>query len=605
MANIASDELYQPLSSRDTEIRLLSFSTGHGTELLSCTLHHALLTPDLHYEALSYTWGDETATMEIIVNGKKTRIRRNLYKALLQFREKHTEHDRLWVDALCIDQDNISERNEQVKRMRQIYRYAHQIIVWLGVEKEDSDLAMELAIDFESNAESVAWVSQSLAQPGSYMHWKALGRLLDSFNRPYWRRLWVVQEIISARKCEVYCGYHATTLQALDKIGDAFDEAMRLWPTEKILPDHQKLTDLTPLGASGPWLMSNAVKRDETCPFYDLQWYFLWNRCQDPRDKVYALASLSEIAPSNERTLHIDYSQSVNQVFGDAARAVIKSKDRLDVLCLCGSQADPPQNRPHQEEAALPSWVPDLRIGALQTSWNWTGPGNATGNHDADAKISADGCVINVGGLGLCTIEKISHPLPFESLDGGSRHHEIQRGLWHWRSVLLNYIDNGGRKMGSTTQSAYRGAILEQFYAAITLNQRHIRPLGPVIARVRDCWSKWDTRGPPSSGTELDPEEIACLEVCTSPSSRSFFIGLSCTAPGLRHVMMGLCSSGARAGDMAWLILGCKWPIILRKQGNQYQKVGPSEIANYIDDDNEQIRNLEGGRLSITRLDIV
>jgi hypothetical protein len=95
------------------------------------------------FEALSYTWGDPSATVPIQVNGAELQITLNLFLALKRLRKEREERV-LWVDAICIDQGNLTERAEQVPRMRSIFQRAERVVVWLGEATEESDLAVDM-----------------------------------------------------------------------------------------------------------------------------------------------------------------------------------------------------------------------------------------------------------------------------------------------------------------------------------------------------------------------------------------------------------------------------------------------------------------------------
>jgi hypothetical protein len=103
------------------------------------------------FEALSYTWGNELESTPIEIIDLQTKesgkllIRPNLATALRYLRLDDKERT-LWIDAICINQNDLDERGKQVKRMDQIYRFAKQVNVWLGSESVDehSDRAMEL-----------------------------------------------------------------------------------------------------------------------------------------------------------------------------------------------------------------------------------------------------------------------------------------------------------------------------------------------------------------------------------------------------------------------------------------------------------------------------
>lgn len=93
------------------------------------------------YEALSYVWGDPKERVLIIVDGLPLFITTNLHAALVQLRN-HTFERALWVDAICIDQDNLNERADQVQLMVHIYASASTILVWLGEERDESGRIM-------------------------------------------------------------------------------------------------------------------------------------------------------------------------------------------------------------------------------------------------------------------------------------------------------------------------------------------------------------------------------------------------------------------------------------------------------------------------------
>ncbi|KAF2032829.1 HET-domain-containing protein, partial [Setomelanomma holmii] len=144
------------------------------------------------YTALSYSWGDTIRLRQIAV-GRNVwiTIRNNLYEFLCQRSSSMSEPELFWIDAICIDQSNVQERNHQVNLMKQIYVKASRVCIWLGVEAENSSLAMDYLC---------AKGAQKLRRKGFGYHpfWtkeegKALAELCE---RPYWRRMWIVQEVV-------------------------------------------------------------------------------------------------------------------------------------------------------------------------------------------------------------------------------------------------------------------------------------------------------------------------------------------------------------------------------------------------------------------------
>ena len=123
--------------------RLVTVLPGHASEALQCSLDVYALTDHPQYEALSYAWGStESLDADVSINESRLHITNELHKALLALRDAETSRT-LWIDAICIDQKNISERNAQVAIMTKIYKAATRVIVWLGEESEDSGIAFD------------------------------------------------------------------------------------------------------------------------------------------------------------------------------------------------------------------------------------------------------------------------------------------------------------------------------------------------------------------------------------------------------------------------------------------------------------------------------
>ena len=117
-------------------ICLLTLQPGAKNDKIVSTLTTVFLPDAPQCEALSHVWGDETHKKSIECSGNRLDITRNLYEALLHLRSKDQRRV-LWVDAICINQEDNFERSEQVLLMRQIYAGAPKVIVWLGPESPD------------------------------------------------------------------------------------------------------------------------------------------------------------------------------------------------------------------------------------------------------------------------------------------------------------------------------------------------------------------------------------------------------------------------------------------------------------------------------------
>ncbi|KAF7553049.1 hypothetical protein G7Z17_g3901 [Cylindrodendrum hubeiense] len=168
---------YEPFTPGLDALRLLVIlpRASPKDREIACELHNRTFGSKPEYEALSYTWGTKPATKTIKINGEPFLVRNNLYSALqhLQLKTPRT----LWVDAICINQDDISERNWQVSLMAFVYTRAERVLAWLGP-------------------------SPGRLQSGFFSdeHWRAIS------HNPYWTRLWIIQELVLAYEVVFYLG---------------------------------------------------------------------------------------------------------------------------------------------------------------------------------------------------------------------------------------------------------------------------------------------------------------------------------------------------------------------------------------------------------------
>lgn len=173
---------YSPLSSSSRNIRLLRLLPhADPTADIQCELfEYPLLDPQSRshlYEALSYVWGDPSNKPSIVLNGYPSNVTANLHAALSHLRN-HSLERILWVDAICIDQNNAREKEEQIQLMAEVYGRANRVVVWLGEAADDSDIALEIVQIAESKPEYL----------GDTRIQQAVGAL---FERPWFRRIWV------------------------------------------------------------------------------------------------------------------------------------------------------------------------------------------------------------------------------------------------------------------------------------------------------------------------------------------------------------------------------------------------------------------------------
>jgi hypothetical protein len=183
---------YTPLRSVDNSIRLLRLlpSEDDAAEI-HCELFEYLLhcSRSNHlYEALSYVWGDPADKLPIMMHGHQFNVTVNLHAALLRLRN-HAMQRVLWIDAICINQEDQKEKEHQIQAMANIYGNANQVIVWLGEAADDSDKALE-GIRLAGDITSAFLLPEKRNEKTA-----TEGPMLALLQRPWFHRIWVSQQL--------------------------------------------------------------------------------------------------------------------------------------------------------------------------------------------------------------------------------------------------------------------------------------------------------------------------------------------------------------------------------------------------------------------------
>jgi hypothetical protein len=156
--------VYEPLDLEQSQIRLLKLFPGNSRQRVECASFTASLEEKgLTYEALSYTWGSKHTTDTILLDEKPFLVTSNLNDALRRLRQPD-ESRILWVDAICINQQDDTERSQQVGLMRRIYNQASKVVIWLGSRKCNKRVCKFLDGATERE-DSAAWIQGMLSVP--------------------------------------------------------------------------------------------------------------------------------------------------------------------------------------------------------------------------------------------------------------------------------------------------------------------------------------------------------------------------------------------------------------------------------------------------------
>lgn len=423
---------YEPIQGLPggDHIRILSLAPSAS---LSDPIHVELSVANLadkpNFIALSYVWGSSTEKVRenslaitfcssfanaknklpITCNGEEFHVTGNLDSALRHLRSEDSERV-LWIDAICINQKNDAERGYQVSLMKDIYRMASIVVIWLGEADADSDLVFPLCekmiesrldlmkdlksgLDIvmgpnrqqvlekmmkdakkrnaekareEAKLEHVSDVASDIASPGpqtsevdadaadeevdvSDASDEEISAFMRLITRPWFTRCWVLQEVCLAKEAILLCG-----TQAIDWDVFYIGFAITIFLSGKGLrgrPEQLFRTALILIGTLRPKL------NDENSPYQGADLLWLLRRVMslnatEAQDKIYSILGLVGQEESRELNIIPDYTQSVEECYQKTSLLIMSQMKNLDALLT---------DRIFTSTLDLPSWVTDWR----------------------------------------------------------------------------------------------------------------------------------------------------------------------------------------------------------------------------------------------------
>ncbi|KAH8665022.1 heterokaryon incompatibility protein-domain-containing protein [Tricladium varicosporioides] len=444
---------YTPLNPLNHEIRVLVvYSSESDDDPIMCSFVPVSLEADqgagvvedrgreLHvlgnFKALSYTWGSMTDMKSIILEGHLFPVTNNLHSAMLRLRNLTRDEGAKstivpsywWIDAICIDQNNIEERNEQVTLMTRIYKKSSGVHIWLGESAQDSDLAMDL-VNLIGDAKPIGPGDKLVTYPNhgiveKIKHWEALTAL---FQRPYWNRVWVRQEVATPKMAVVSCGDRTCGFDKITMMAEllnVLNEQLGYQPLQhKVLKIEDAASATKNMGTSCYARASTLAKLRlaagnsmymQTTNYMELKDLLFQTRACDAtdlRDKVFSMLGLVDPEIYNIKP---DYRLSLHETIVSAAQCIISKTQNLDLLSAC-------QNL--EKVHGLPSWAPNLlddwKCQPFETTTVQTWKQDMRGATDFIFVFEGGGeCVLRTKGRKDGKIVAISEdsPNPFDSL---------------------------------------------------------------------------------------------------------------------------------------------------------------------------------------------
>jgi len=373
-------------------IRLIRLLPAQPSAIdIHCELLFVPISEAKSYTTLSYVWGQPYPHKSIFIAGKSFRVGPNLYSALRDLRRQDSSIT-IWVDAICINQEDLNERNLQVQQMQAIYSNSDETVIYLG--PDDGTSSCRLAWDFLEYRSS--WALNYKRDPDSSLpatrrkhinfrtaYSDVLGSVLS---REWFNRIWVVQEVVVSRSLAIQCGgrriswddfcrtlflyFHPlknrrqrgtravnslrnlVAEQAITSIRPGWEAVQRRHPNWKqliqpvkelhqtrVLYQRERRNRHLPLP---DWMLNDPLAHfitdDKEFRQGSLRLTHLLARCRkyqatDTRDKAFAILGISSLA--NLKSL-IDYSKPDCQVYRDVTRAIMESEGTFDVLSQAG-----------------------------------------------------------------------------------------------------------------------------------------------------------------------------------------------------------------------------------------------------------------------------
>lgn len=534
---------YSPLQLESDEIRLVQIQPARADQPPLCMLKHFAWNERPQYVALSYTWGDVSPGESTFINGKISTVRKNLSSFFWHaFQDSVSPY--LWIDAICINQKDISERNAQVLRMKAIYEGAAGVLIWLGPSVDGSDVAIKTIEHLGKISEASDTLGQTDAfdpyhHPVGEEVWRSLSVLLG---HPYWSRAWVMQEASTPcryGKTKVVCGGTSTTLEYFISAnhmleGAALRSRSRLGRSR--IPFNAELSNIKDLCARRQLANINLM---------DMLSTFAFIQATDPRDKIYALLSITKDGSHSD--IQPDYSLSVPEVYVNLAAHLIKRDNLLNIMPGSNTKGDFPD---------LPSWVPDWT--ARSTPVVFDDPHEyykADSNMRASLAIKHGGKVLQSRGFRFDCIEYVTRA----------------------KGADTYYLGNDKGIMSEWCDFALSG----------NLNYVTGEPMLEVLQRTLCADISFRDGGSPRRGGVVIEPEITKQQSSTyhhlnfGEFADAFTWGRRLVRTLRGHV--GLAPDTAQPGDIVCILLGHGMPCVLRREAEHYVLIGPCYVHGIMD----------------------
>lgn len=658
IAASSSRPLYEPLNSGRQEIRRLKLLPPPQNDTRShCELitHSLLDNPEDQYIALSYVWGDPNITKEIIVNGVSVPVTINLAAALRSIQlhlspasasegESLDLPQYLWADALCINQTDLVEKGQQVLMMDRIYTQASLVISWLGSGDDQISLATStlklLAREIEAREDSIQdiewlqrfpalWEVNAPEKRVPNRAWNAISLFLQ---HPYWSRIWIIQEMVLAKKIlimdehdsvdftclKTVVFWNQNTIQAPNFPRPVFFER-EVWTAIA----HQFNFSWGPVRTIlllQRYLEGHPDENyDSTIRklFFDARFYDATN----PRDKIFGLLSLVKF------DIRPDYTRTVREVYCGFVKEWKEMKGEIDtILCHSGLGLG------NEDKFGLPSWVPDFYAVSYRQAHSGYSGKISVAVHEADSKLAAFKVPasfvdpedrLHIHGIAIDNVQKVEgHMLPRDMLQycaeyvSGDPKAKYRTSIPRLQAVFRLLLE-GTDSIDQTDNRFMYERIIELLKIIATskvnghdpnLQRNWMDNIRLLPDRIFADWYFAEVYPGEKHYKDLPSRTIHdTLLFSSSPAlfatAMSIYIGLtSCRIFQTSTGYLGLGGKLMLAGDIICVVKGCTYPVILRKIEDYHVHVGTCYVLGLME--GEAVEFLESGERQLQEFQI-
>ncbi|KAK5689682.1 hypothetical protein LTR97_012681 [Elasticomyces elasticus] len=572
--------VYRLLKGEEQEIRLLELGPGEYNDVLQAALVTVSVKKLPAYNTISYVWGDPSKSGDLRIGDASLAVPANTILALRRMRLRDSMRV-VWIDAVCINQNDIHERGQQVGLMGTIYRCSSGNLVHLTDNQTLAERILRLAhqIDGEARAETDDKVhlgkllhGADFSNPSSNRDSRPRREDLDSdalwslLRLPWFRRLWILQEAVVSPSNSCYLGEMPPcplnlllrTVRWLEYTAQVVYQGGPEGLVGRVCILHLfELADRE-IGLAG------LTKGDPQLP-YLLQIAITFER-SEPRDGIFALLGMLSKRPKDIVT---DYTKSTQMILQETTRHVLAHLDRtqfLHPLNFISHQSDPvdicswmcPYDRQFYEV-----WDPSPFD--TTRSCAWTGLDDQPEVPKGSGGASIDSATITLPGLSVDTISVTSAACSEKYYYDGKLFNE-----WTFNAILdLSNCVKPSRADELPLTSEFLGNLARAF---TTEGKQHGGTVeAEQVAEVTACFSALVNS---STKDNTDPKLFSAVsQTCTLNylSNRRLFR----TAAG----RIGLGPKVARPGDVITVLRGGALPFILRPLDRQYQMIGAAYVS--------------------------